>query len=173
MKIQTSSSISFLLAVMLVLLQVTYISAQDAGMQPEENPDDASFEELVFETTVLSADAGPDPEGEEAPLSLDPVWWDMMKRQFSEKANLQKCYKRGGTPPVHGSTCSERKKSCLFGTQTCPGGLQLPELHCKCKNGVWICEYQKCPQCPRDPPSEELACPATEGLTCNYDTQQW
>lgn len=180
-----SSRSALLLLAIAVLLHSPSANAEDVL-----DPDDVDlFEELEFETTILTADPGPNPDkdtaGAASVLGQDPVWWDLMQKSFSAKSNLQKCYKRGDTPPTHGSTCSERRKSCLFGTQTCPGGAKFPKLYCMCKHGVWSCEYHNCPQCPRNAPppgtvdadldgeDEMMPCPAEEGLTCSYNTQQW
>lgn len=172
----------FVRLTLVILLQIASINAQDAPVPADEV---VFVEQLDFETTIMTADTNPTLAGEvtstEQAELLNPVWWDTMQSSFSEKdTNLQRCFKRSDTPPTHGSSCSDKRKSCLFGTQTCPDGAQFPEMHCMCTDGVWICSYHNCPHCPDKAPSsaasgdgEVLKCPAEGRLTCNYNRQQW
>lgn len=182
------SSVLLVVMLVLVLLQIGSLNAQEnptEGSDPslledEEEFDEASFEAMQFETKIIEADPGPDPSGiaPKLPVGEQP-WWSKVKDVFSEQENLKRCFKRDDTPPIHGSICSDRPKSCLFGTQICPGDEQFPQLHCACKAEKWFCEPYNCPQCPEDPPSntpddeEVLTCPPGEGLTCKYDTVKW
>jgi hypothetical protein len=74
-------------------------------------------------------------------------WFTSMERSF-EGTHLKACVKRE-IPPVQGSACAVKPKTCYFGDQECPGFGSHPTVRCDCSGGVsggtWACIYVDCP----------------------------
>lgn len=79
----------------------------------------------------------------------DP-WWDLVNDNFVG-TRLKRCFKRKGVPPVEGSRCARRPKTCFFGThQECPArdGTRIPATRCFCDgergDQTWKCGPMDC-----------------------------
>jgi len=74
------------------------------------------------------------------------AWWSMVSSNFKGK-NLSTCADRNDIPPEHGSSCSNKIKTCFFGTMTCPSG-QNPATRCYCDGKLgskkWSCSTMTC-----------------------------
>lgn len=86
-----------------------------------------------------------------------PTWWPRISRDFVG-TRLRRCARRFDTPPVAGTRCARRPKTCFFGTQTCPndvGAHPVDRCFCDGEEGaqVWTCGPAACPATQFDPVS--------------------
>lgn len=117
-----------------------------------------------------------------------PAWWDTIQATY-EGDDLSSCKQLDGVPPVSGSSCRGKARTCFFGDQQCDGEPH-PDETCTCENKVWSCSAVSCPPGPNSCPlviNNPEACPAANplsssevctdasliGATCHYGSESW
>lgn len=83
---------------------------------------------------------------------VEPDWYARVKENNANAAisRVKRCYKRRGLPPVNGTRCAVRPKTCFFGNQECGGEIGgHPETKCTCSgrdgDQTWTCQEEFCP----------------------------
>mmetsp|Transcript_15611 Transcript_15611/g.26085 ORF Transcript_15611/g.26085 Transcript_15611/m.26085 type:complete len:205 (-) Transcript_15611:1300-1914(-) len=124
---------------------------------------------------------------------VEPEWYKRIEAEFPGE-NVKRCVKRQPSgpkeQPATGEPCSDKQKTCFFGSTTCESGVSHPSDKCVCEERTWSCvsgEYWlPCP-CPPAGSGMEVfndpACPvdsasmsstpcdealAASGLSCQY-----
>lgn len=171
-----------LFALLLLSTAADILENSDEAAEFDDDLVDHSDAELFFDDDELISE-----ENERhRQLWVKPAWYDMLSSEFTGYPPLKRCFKRT-EPPVNGTTCGGKPKTCFFGDLQCSEG-PAPDTKCVCNDRVWICEESLCPscpvvinnppQCPEEPPSNFGGpCPPGSGdepyYSCSWGQEEW